>query len=297
VIAIQRLPVPALSLGLCFVALNTSLSAQEARTPRSSPMPPKETSVASTQGRSLTPQGFSVVLVLGDLQASSPSDDVPQAARKALTDMRDFLPYKSYRLLDAAWLLCCGHESRREGRPSVPMPAQTISQILRGPEGQEYELRLATSRADNGRVFVKFVLENTTEVALTTDGSESATARAMRTEQERRAIVQNLVQQTRAKFEVGTASQSDVARAELELKDVDRRIDDLRMRMERGARGGQTRSTTHDSARRKTIDTSFTMDVGETIVVGASGLRGGTKALIALLTAVAPRGAPAAVRD
>jgi len=35
------------------------------------------------------------------------------------------------------------------------------------------------------------------------------------------------------------------------------------------------------------IDTSFTMDVGETVVVGTSRLAGGDKALIALLTAVA----------
>ena len=37
------------------------------------------------------------------------------------------------------------------------------------------------------------------------------------------------------------------------------------------------------------IDTSFTMDVGETVVVGTSRVRGGDKALIALLTAV-PKG-------
>ena len=46
------------------------------------------------------------------------------------------------------------------------------------------------------------------------------------------------------------------------------------------------------SARRHApmIDTSFTMDVGETVVVGTSRLAGGDKALIALLTAV-PRNA------
>ena len=41
---------------------------------------------------------------------------------------------------------------------------------------------------------------------------------------------------------------------------------------------------------RSIIDTSFTMDVGETVVVGTSRLAGGDKALIALLTAV-PRNA------
>jgi hypothetical protein len=38
------------------------------------------------------------------------------------------------------------------------------------------------------------------------------------------------------------------------------------------------------------IDTSFSMDVGETVVVGTSRLRGGSRALIALLTAVPPKG-------
>jgi hypothetical protein len=36
------------------------------------------------------------------------------------------------------------------------------------------------------------------------------------------------------------------------------------------------------------IDTSFSMDVGETVVVGTSRLKG-DKALIALLTAIPPR--------
>src|SRR5262249_21964364 len=54
------------------------------------------------------PQGFSVVLVLGDMQNTSTADSVPSAARKALADMKDFLPYKGYRLLDVQWTLCCG---------------------------------------------------------------------------------------------------------------------------------------------------------------------------------------------
>ena len=41
--------------------------------------------------------GFSVVLVLGDMQGGATADSVPAAARKALADMKDFLPYKSYR--------------------------------------------------------------------------------------------------------------------------------------------------------------------------------------------------------
>src|SRR5262249_37238528 len=39
------------------------------------------------------PQGFSVVLVVGDLQGAPGDGDVPPAARQALNDMKDFLPY------------------------------------------------------------------------------------------------------------------------------------------------------------------------------------------------------------
>jgi hypothetical protein len=49
--------------------------------------------------------------------------------------------------------------------------------------------------------------------------------------------------------------------------------------------------TTPSARGRSVIDTSFNMDVGETVVVGTSHVRGGDKALIALLTAVAKRNA------
>ena len=81
------------------------------------------------------PQGFSVVLVLGDIQGASTPDDVPPAARKALVDMRDFLPFKSYRLLDAAWMMCCGQQSSSGWGSSQSM-------VLRGPDESEYELKL-----------------------------------------------------------------------------------------------------------------------------------------------------------
>ena len=49
-------------------------------------------------------------------------------------------------------------------------------------------------------------------------------------------------------------------------------------------RPGRSVTLAHPS--RPLIDTSFAMDVGETVVVGTSRLPGGDKALIALLTAV-----------
>jgi hypothetical protein len=40
-------------------------------------------------------QGFNIVLLVGESQSSGPSiEDVPAAARKALADMKEFLPFK-----------------------------------------------------------------------------------------------------------------------------------------------------------------------------------------------------------
>ena len=59
-------------------------------------------------------QGFNIVLLVGELEGTSgPVDDLPQGARRALTDMKEFLPYKHYRVLDSQWTSCCGQSSRR----------------------------------------------------------------------------------------------------------------------------------------------------------------------------------------
>jgi hypothetical protein len=51
-------------------------------------------------------RGFSVVLVLGDTQGAPAADNAspPPAVRKALADVKDFLPYKGYRVLETGWV-------------------------------------------------------------------------------------------------------------------------------------------------------------------------------------------------
>ena len=49
-------------------------------------------------------RGFNVVLLLGDLQGPGYPKPIPEAALRALSDMRDFLPYKGYNLLDTQWI-------------------------------------------------------------------------------------------------------------------------------------------------------------------------------------------------
>ena len=98
----------------------------------------RRTPTASRAGRasartpaSMGIHGFSVVLVVGGTQGASAgaSDTVPEAARKALADMKDFLPYKRYQLLDAAWILCCGSENQSDNPGSGR---------VRGPDGRDY---------------------------------------------------------------------------------------------------------------------------------------------------------------
>src|SRR5947209_9919171 len=93
-----------------------------------------------------TTYGFSVVLVLGDMQGGTTAENVPAAARKALADMKDFLPYKSYRLLDSAWILGSGNVSTR----------------LRGPDDQEYSLNVSggSSREDPKTLHLSFQLRD-----------------------------------------------------------------------------------------------------------------------------------------
>lgn len=228
-------------------------------------------------GRRLGPQGFSVVLVLGDLQGASSADDVPLAARKALTDMREFLPYKSYRLLDAAWLMCCGEQR------------DTASQVLRGPDDQEYDLRLVTSRSEGARVAVRFTLASTgaaPAAAAETAAANRTTARRLAELQDRMALLNAQLQETRKKVDVGVTAPVEVQKLETELRSVQRQMEDLAARSDAGPRGAARVAV---ASRTPVIDTNFSMDVGETVVVGTSRLKGGTKALIALLTAVPPR--------
>jgi hypothetical protein len=66
----------------------------------------------------------------------------------------------------------------------------------------------------------------------------------------------------------------------------------LRLAEDRKDQHASGQSRPAKASRSAVIDTSFTMDVGETVVVGTSRVAGGDKALIALLTAV-PQNRPA----
>ena len=211
-------------------------------------------------------QGFSVVLVAGALQASGErfAGDLPRGATKALSDMTDFLPYRSYRLLDSSWVLSSG-----SGR---------MTSRMRGPDNRAFDVILQTSPVMS-RVDVRFALRD----AEGASGTDVDRARSL----------------PEAQTEAETASlKVTVARLEAELQDLRTRLGEShpaakqksvqvlesKRRLEMLGLRGRVWKTDSDAAGR-IIDTSFTMDAGETVVVGTSRLQGDT-ALIVLLTAV-----------
>ena len=81
-------------------------------------------------------QGFSVVLILGEAQGSVPSQGLSAPAQKALAEIRDFLPYKGYRVLDTQWVAGSAFGNSR-GR-------------IRGIDQKDYEFKLDTFPNDVG---------------------------------------------------------------------------------------------------------------------------------------------------
>ena len=220
------------------------------------------------------PQAFSVVLVLGDMAGAAAPDTVPAAARKALADMKDFLPYKGYRLLDAQWTLCCGR-------------APVVTR-LRGADDQEYELELSASvfsgqSSGPATVSVRFQLrdQGRSETDSLTPGDTNRVLNQQYMEAQRR------VTDLKARLQSGAASAREVEQAEERLRSLARDLESARSKSDR-------MSVFHGG--RAVIDTSFRMDVGETVVVGTSRVKGNDKALIALLTAVPQKASTAPPR-
>ncbi len=245
--------------------------------------------VALENGRIAPPtpsqlQGFSVVLLLGDMQPGDSQDTVPVAARRALNDMKDFLPYKSYRLLDTQWVLCCS------GGGSSAFTR------LRGLDEQEFDLEVRGSFDLKANIHVHFVLRDPTPAAGPFKSATDSTAvqpkdvakndgdlaslsreRDLFEMERERVDLTTQVETTRSKVEVGMANHEDLKRMSDQLTMVNRRINQLKQSIQAG---------TPKVVGRAVIDSSFRMEEGETVVVGSSGVKGGKRALIALLTAV-----------
>lgn len=170
------------------------LAAADSETPAAQPAPQPVPKAAG--GRT---QLFQVILLRGSTAGSAETAGLPKNAEKAVQDIRDFLPFKSYKLLDSGLLrLQDLGKTRLEGIPP-----------------QQYEISIAYRDMPNGKLSVwafKIVAVKPANATPLPPGVAPEAERAI-------------------------------------------------------------------------IDTSFTVDIGETIVVGSSKL-GGDQALIVLFTAL-----------
>jgi len=98
------------------------------------PVAPEATPKASGGANQL----FQVILLRGTTTGNSEIVGLPKNAEKAIRDMRDFLPFKSYRLLDSALLRVQDLGKAR----------------LSGIPPQQYEVRVAYRAMPNGKLSI-----------------------------------------------------------------------------------------------------------------------------------------------
>ena len=268
---------------VCVLAVATAAAQQRSSGQR---MQPAQTPA------SLGVHGFSVVLVIGGTQgaSSSASDNVPEAARKALADMKDFLPYKRYQLLDAAWILCCAPDTTQ------------VSGRVRGPDGRDYLYTVDPGAITGSKLNLRFNLREIREVPVSSANVDklSDTARLEYLKHQSEAVreleeAELQVRTIRPRVEVGTAMPSELESATIRLRSAQQRVRDLE-RIGGGSAQGRGSASTNSTARassggrgstsygRELMDSSFLISPGETVVIGTSRING-DQALIAILTA------------
>lgn len=200
-------------------------------------------------------RGFSVVLLLGDTKAGPPAENVPPAVQKALADVKDFLPYKSYKVLETQWVAGSKGATTR----------------LHGLDDQDYDVDITADEEmggpHQGMLNVIFKLQEVGAVAPNFGGAgpneELARTMAAADVEKARAIAEQNLAAARA---AGKVYNQAVPQLESQLAELNKRLALLRAR--------------------RLIDSRFEMAIGETVVVGTSRVGGSDKALVVLLTAV-----------
>ena len=225
-------------------------------------------------------QGFNIVLLVGESQSSGPSiEDVPSAARKALADMKEFLPFKHYRVLDSQWTLCCSNSSGSHisGRLQGVTAAYSANEMRLVP--RPYSFRLSI-RADS-RLQVSFNLTGDAISGRVEQPSSTNSARGVELE---KRLTDLRKEQDALDDEIARVTRTSNARAEIQALEAQKSRAQQRIAETMNQLAGERAHPDVDRSNRALIDNSFTMDVGETVVVGTSRL-GGDKALIAIVTA------------
>jgi len=231
-----------------------------------------------------TLQGFNIVLLIGESTSSGPSiEDVPPAARKALADMRDFLPFKHYRVLDSQWTSCCGNPSGSHisGRLQGVTMAQAGTDTKLIPRPYSFQL----SASAGSRLNVQF---NLTPDQLPDRASQSPITTARANELEKRLISQRRELET-LDDDLTKRHQSGSAAEVSTIREQRRRVQQQIAETMNELTAARNHGAEVDRSNRSLINGSFTMEVGETVVVGTSRL-GGDKALIAIVTAARKSG-------
>ena len=224
-------------------------------------------------------RGFGVVLLEGSQQPGATAD-LPQSASAALADIKDFLPFKSYQLLDSSWTL--GSNA-----------AQEYSTRLQG-RGQQFQVKIG-SKVDPASSSVDVKLTLREAQSLQQPQSDAAQTRALdeitkaRLAREQASVTQ-LGAQLQALLAKRDASPQEVSALEAQLRASQARALSIVAQapgspVDWNLRQGTGRQTFLSHAGNPLIDASFTMRVGETVVVGTSRV-GGDRALVVLLTAV-----------
>ena len=165
-------------------------------------------------------------LLAASKTGSDDLSDLPANTRKAIEDIKDFLPFKSYRILDTSLVRVVV-----PGRDQSHGPSRTY---MRGPDDSKLEVMIAMTEGESeAEVYVR-------------------------------------------RFEV-SPSVMDRLQAVTLTPDQQGQVDP-------SAPIVAPRADLIDSG--SLISTSFTAEVGQTVVVGSSRLNGGDDALIVLFTAL-----------
>jgi hypothetical protein len=180
--------------------------------------------------------------------------------------MKDFLPFKSYSLLDSGWVL----------------GSSTAQTRLRGPSGQDLQATFTPyPDSEPQHLRIQFSLREASARLTHVDNASLANL----TNRQRTALSER--QQLTAQYEAARKKYDD---NHPEVRELLGRLnksafdlDFLSREIERFKSTGSVEAV--HAAPAVLINSNFIMRVGETVVVGTSRL-GGDKALIALLTAV-----------
>ena len=236
-------------------------------------------------------QGFNIVLLVGESQSSGASiEDVPPAARKALADMKDFLPFKHYRVLDSQWTSCCadGGRSTIAGRVqgvTVGGSPQGSAEVRLVPRTYAFMLQVGPS---SSRLSVYFSLQ---PEGAARSGQATVLSPAREQELEKRLFdLRRELDQLEDEIP-RRAKERNVANNHPEIQTLQAQQRRVQQRIAETVNEISSSRSHNDVERnaRSLIDSNFTMDVGETVVVGTSRL-GGDKALIAIVTAARKSG-------